>query len=323
MKLRFIFLLLIISSRLSAQPLLEGWSEMLLGKWKVDRIDTIIMASGVNMFLDFQEDKLLMINPSATKEAQWKANEASKEIYIKTQGDLVEAWQVRYIDKSHLQIFDTIGFSMLYLSKYDPLKDVPTVPISRSEICGTWLLLNIDGVALPRNVNLELQILASGTLKIKIAQELQIYTWKFNAEKNGVLLLKDNVIEKEWLFSEVDNKSFSFYEKGRKMNFTRYNAPLSSSQEKSLVAKWKIMEVEGSLMPNNEFISRYMELNSNSKMYFYSNDKKEGEGNWGINSTKSAILIISGGGTELWNIYHLENDELLLELEGIKMLLKK
>ena len=42
--------------------------------------------------------------------------------------------------------------------------------------------------------------------------------------------------------------------------------------------KWKIEEVEGVQMPQSATLSRYMELNSNGKMYFYTNDKKEGEG---------------------------------------------
>jgi hypothetical protein len=74
--------------------------------------------------------------------------------------------------------------------------------------------------------------------------------------------------------------------------------------------KAKLMENEELLLPNG-------------KMYFYTNDKKEGEGTWGMNSSKTGFFVISGGGTEQWIICLIDEKELLVEMDGLKMLLSK
>ena len=56
---------------------------------------------------------------------------------------------------------------------------------------------------------------------------------------------------------------------------------------------------------------------------FYTNDKKEGEGTWGMNSSKTGFFVISGGGTEQWIICLIDEKELVVEMDGLKMLLSK
>jgi hypothetical protein len=324
----FLVIFIAVSIELQAQPLLPGWSALLKGTWRVDRMDTLKLEDGVNMFLEFQETKLLMHNQLNVKEAEWKALEGKRELLIKSDGNSLEAWQIKYIDSFNLSIFDTVGYSNLYLTRYngnlEDGKHVNTVRCSRSDITGTWLLVSIDNGPIPANVNLTLDIMAAGKLSVKVARETQQFYWKFRKNLDGLSIRADSISKpKDWIFTELEKDRLSFMDNGKLMSFTRYIAPLSTSHEALLAGKWKIMEVEGSELPNNESFSRYMELNKNGKLYFYTNDKKEGEGSWGVNSTKTGLFVLSGGGTELWNIYHLKTDELLLEMEGIKMLLKK
>ena len=201
-----------------------------------------------------------------------------------------------------------------------PANFVP-VQVSKSQICGSWLLVNIDGQPIPNNVNLELQISSLDKLKIKVGSETKRYNWTFNKAGNGIKFQQDSTSVKVWVFTAVENERMSFLDNGRQMNFTRYNATLSKTQEKLIAAKWKIAEVEGVPMPNSETVSRYMEMNSDGKMYFYSNDKKEGECSWGMNSSKTGFFVISGGGTEQWLVYQIDEKEMLLEMDGLKMLL--
>jgi hypothetical protein len=306
---------------LQAQPLLPGWADILQGKWRVEKMNNEAVDNSVNMFLEFNADKLLMINPISTKEADFRVNEADREILIKSSDAPVEAWQLKYIDSSSLVIFDTLGFTTLYMRRYSlPANFVP-VQVSKSQICGSWLLVNIDGQPIPKNVNLELQISSLDKLKVKVGPETKLYNWTFNKACNGIKFQQDSSSVKTWVFTIVENDRMSFLDNGRQMNFTRYNAPLSKSQEKIIAAKWKIAEVEGVSMPNSEIVSRYMEMNPDGKMYFYSNDKKEGEGSWGMNSSKTGFFVISGGGTEQWLVYHIDEKEMLLEMDGLKMLL--
>jgi len=318
-------ILSVFSISINAQPLLPGWSEMLLGKWRVEKMNNDPIDKDINMFLEFRNDKLLMINPQTTKEAEWRVNEVNREILIKTDKSEIDAWQLKYIDSTHLIIFDTVGFATLYLRKYDGkiLSNINPVKISKSQICGTWLLVNIDNQPIPKNVNLELQISSSENLKVKVGQETQRFRWKFNQESNGIKIQQDSVLPKDWIFTSIETDRMSFLDNGRLMNFTRYNAPLLKSQEIFVSGKWKIEEVEGVQMPQSQSVSRYMELNANGKMYFYTNDKKEGEGTWGMNSSKTGFFVISGGGTEQWIICHIDEKELLVEMDGLKMLLSK
>jgi hypothetical protein len=316
-----LFLLIGFTISVNAQPLMPGWSEMLLGKWRVEKMNNQTIDNGVNMFLEFKPDKLLMINPQSTREADWRVNEAEREILIKSEDAPLEAWQLRYIDSSNLALFDTLGFTTLFLRRYNIPSDLFPVQVSKSQICGTWLLVNIDGQPIPNNINLELQISSLDKFKLKVGAETKNYDWTFNKATNGIKFQQDSTISKVWVFISLENDRMSFLDNGRRMNFTRYNAPLTQSQEKLISAKWKIAEVEGVSMPNSQTVSRYMEMKSDGKMYFYSNDKKEGEGNWGMNSSKTGFFVISGDGTEQWLVYHLNEKEMLLEMEGLKMLL--
>ncbi len=320
-----LFLIIFIGFTISlqAQPLLPGWSDMLQGKWRVEKMNNETIDKNVNMFLEFKNDKILMINPISTKEANWRADESGRKILIKSDINPVEAWELKYVDSSSLVIFDTLGASILYLSKYNLPDNFTPVQVSKSQICGSWLLVNIDGQPIPNNVNLELQISSLDKLKIKVGSETKRYNWTFNKAGNGIKFQQDSSSAKVWVFTAVENERMSFLDNGRQMNFTRYNAPLSKTQEKLIAAKWKIAEVEGAPMPNSEIVSRYMEMNSDGKMYFYSNDKKEGEGSWGMNSSKTGFFVISGGGTEQWLVYQLDEKEMLLEMDGLKMLLQR
>ena len=320
-----LFLIIFIGFTISlqAQPLLPGWSDMLQGKWRVEKMNNEAVDNNVNMFLEFNANKLLMVNPLSTKEADWRVNEADREILIKTGDAPVEAWQLKYIDSSSLAIFDTLGFTTLYMRRYSLPADFVPVQVSKSQICGSWLLVNIDGQPIPNNVNLELQISSLDKLKIKVGSETKRYNWTFNNSGNGIKFQQDSSSAKVWVFKSVENDRMCFLDNGRQMNFTRYNAPLSKTQEKLIAAKWKIAEVEGVPMPNSEIVSRYMEMNPDGKMYFYSNDKKEGEGSWGMNSSKTGFFVISGGGTEQWLVYQLDEKEMLLEMDGLKMLLQR
>jgi hypothetical protein len=326
--MNLIFKLIILSffgTALNAQPLLPNWSDLLLGKWRVDKMNNELVDADINMFLEFTPDKLLMINPQSTKEAEWRVNEADRVILIKNENEPIEAWQLRYIDSTRLAIFDTLGFTTLYLSRYQgkiPDNLIP-VSVSKSQICGTWLLVNIDNQPIPPNVNLELSISAFQKLKVKVGPDVQLFKWKLNNESNGIKIQQDSTVQKDWIFMSMENDRMSFMDNGRLMNFTRYNKPLTKTQESLLSAKWTIAEVEAVALPNSQTLVRYMELRSDGKMYFYTNDKKEGEGSWGINSSKTGLFVLSGGGTEQWTILQLEEKELLLEMEGLKMLLTR
>ena len=94
----FILLFIGFTISLQAQPLSPGWSDMLQGKWRVEKMNNEAVDKSVNMFLEFNANKLLMINPISTKEADWRANEADREILIKSSDAPVEAWQLKYID---------------------------------------------------------------------------------------------------------------------------------------------------------------------------------------------------------------------------------
>jgi len=322
--IKFLLILFIgFSISLQAQPLLLGWSDILQGKWRVEKMNNETVDNNVNMFLEFKNDKLLMINPVSTKEADWRADEAERKILIKSENNPVEAWELKYIDSSSFAIFDTLGASTLYLRRYNLPDDFAPVKISKSQICGTWLLLNIDGQPIPNNVNLELQISSLEKLKIKVGPETKTYNWTFNRSSNGIKFLQDSSVTKNWVFTAVENDRMSFLDNGRKMNFIRYNAPLTKTQEKLIASKWKIAEVEGVSMPNSATVSRFMEMKPDGKMYFYSNDKKEGEGSWGMNSSKTGFFVISGDGTEQWLVYQIDEKEMLLEMEGLKMLLQR
>jgi len=327
-----IFLLLIFSYLCTqttiAQPLLPGWGEQLIGTWRVVRMDTTVMAEGVNMFLEFLPDQLLMHNQQNIKKADWKVLEPQRQILIKSEGNNVEAWQVKYIDATKLAIFDTVGYITLYLSRFkgriEDANSTFAVIASRGDLVGTWLLVSIDEVALPNNVNLTLNVHSSGRMSVKVAKETQLFRWKFNDARSRIKVLKDSTSAPiEWIFTEVEKERLCFIDQGKNMRFTRYVAPLSSAQEAMLPGKWKIIEVGGSELPNNESFNRFMVLESTGKLAFFTNEKKEGEGTWGVNSTKNGLFVLSAGGTEHWNVLSVSNDELLLELEELKILLRK
>lgn len=326
------FLLLILSclciQTTIAQPLLPDWGKQLVGTWRVERMDTAVMAEGVNMFLEFLPDQLLMHNQQNIKKAEWKVLEAERQILIKSEGNNIEAWQVKYIDAARLAIFDTVGNVTLYLSRYKGrIEDANSkfaVIASRGDLVGNWLLVSIDDAPIPQNVNLSLEVHSSGRLSVKVAKETQLFRWKFNEARSRIKIIADSTsVPIEWIFTEVEKDRLCFIDQGKNMRFTRYVAPLSSAQEAMLPGKWKIMEVGGSELPNNESFSRFMVLESTGKLAFFTNEKKEGEGTWGLNSTKNGLFVLSGGGTEHWNILSVSKDELLLELEELKMLLRK
>ncbi len=307
-----------------AQPLNTGWSKLLQGKWSVEMIDTLPIDRNINMFLEFQKEKLLMHNPQQTKEVLWKCDEGLREIYILSDGNHVEAWTVRYIDTFSLAIYDTIGFNTLYLSRYDSSKAVKGVIISRSQICGSWLLVRMDNLPVPKNVNLTLDIYSDMKLNVSVADDVQSFHWKLNENHDGMAIANENGSStKNWIVTSLDNDKMILFDEGRIMEFCRYLVPLDRSQEKLIAGKWKIVELEGSVMPVSEEFSRYIDLKSEGKLTFATGNKIEGEGTWGLNSTKNSIFILSSGGTELWNIFSINKSEMILELEGLKMLLRK
>ena len=320
------FLLLwLMPFNIIAQPLLSGWSRQLIGTWKVTKMDSSVMDKEVEMFLKFTPEKVFMQNPQRNIEAEWKVNEDKRQILIKT-GENIEAWEVRFIDSLNLSIFDTVGFSKLSFQRYNgdlELNEDKLISLQKTDIVGTWLLLSIDEAPIPNNMNLTLYVEANNQIKIKAGKEIKLFSWQFNESRTRLQLSNpEKTLSIDWKFISLDSTHLSFIDKDRVMKFARYVSPLSSSQEKLLSSKWKIMEVAGTPASTNNKI-RYLELNENGKLTFYTNDKKEGEGTWGIKSSKNAIFILSGGGTELWNILSFSPNEMLLEMGGVKMLLEK
>jgi hypothetical protein len=319
------FILLFISFNLGAQPLMSGWSRLLIGTWKVTKMDSSFMDKEIEMFLKFTPEKVFMQNPQRNLEAEWKVSEDKRQILIKT-GENLEAWEVRFIDSLNLSIFDTVGFSTLSFQKYNgdlSFDENKLISLHKTDIIGIWLLLSIDEAPIPNNMNLTLNIEANNQLKIKAGKETKIFNWQFNESRTRLQLSNaDKTLSIDWKFISMDSTHLSFIDKDRVMKFARYVSPLSSSQEMQLSSKWKIIEVAGTPANTNNR-NRYLELNESGKLTFYTNDKKEGEGTWGIKSTKNAIFILSGGGTELWNILAFSPNEMLLEMGGVKMLLQR
>jgi hypothetical protein len=324
-KITFLILILLFKWNFSeAQPLLSGWSDKLIGNWRVVKIDSVPLAQNIDMFLEFSLEKVVMNNQNKIVEGKWKAIEEKREIQIKT-NESFESWQIRYIDSSNLVLYDTLGKATLHLTRfYSKLntKVESSVVLSKSDLVGNWILVSIDDIPVPNDATLNLIMSSSSTLNIKIAKENKAFNWIFNRFKNGIRVYADSSIQfKEWIFTEVDNEHLVFVDQGQKMRFTRYSSPLSKKDENVLSSKWKIVEVGGNTL--NEDKSRYMLLDPKGKMFFYTDDKKEGEGNWGINSSKNSLFILSKGETELWKINYINEQELLLEMGNVKMLLRK
>ena len=324
---KIIFLVFVLSFKWNlteAQPLIPGWSEKLMGNWRVVRIDSVPLAQNIDMFLEFSLEKVVMNNQSKIVEGKWKAIEEKREIQIITK-ESFESWQLRYIDSSDLVLYDTLGKATLHLTKfYGKLntKVESSVVLSKSDLVGNWILVSIDDIPVPNDATLNLMISSGSTLNIKIAKENKVFNWIFNRARNGIKIYPDSSNHyKEWIFVELDSEQLIFVDQGQKMRFIRYISPLSQKDEKLLASRWKIVEVGGNTL--NEDKSRYMQLDSKGKMFFYTDNKKEGEGNWGINSGKNSLFILSKGATELWKILFLNEQDLLLEMENIKMLLRR
>ena len=324
---KIIFLVFVLSFKWNlteAQPLIPGWSDKLIGNWKVVKIDSVPLAQNIDMFLKFSLEKVVMNNQNKIVEGKWKAIEEKREIQIKT-NESYESWQIRYIDSSNLVLYDTLGKATLHLTKfYGKLntKVESSVVLSKSDLVGNWILVSIDDIPVPNDATLNLMISSGSTLNIKIAKENKVFNWIFNRARNGIKIYPDSSNQyKEWIFTELDSEQLIFVDQGQKMRFIRYISPLSPRDEKYLASKWKIVEVGGNTL--NEDKSRYMLLDPKGKMFFYTDDKKEGEGNWGINSSKNSLFILSKGETELWKIYYLNEQEMLLEMGNVKMLLNR
>jgi hypothetical protein len=221
-------------------------------------------------------------------------------------------------------LYDTLGKATLHLTKFygKNIQVESSLILSKADLVGNWILVSIDNIPVPKEAILNLMISSGSTLNIRIAKENKLFNWIFNKSINGIKIYPDSSNQyKEWIFTELDREQLIFVDQGQKMRFIRYISPLSQKDEKLLASKWKIVEVGGNTL--NEEKSRYMQLDSKGKMFFYTDNKKEGEGNWGINSGKDSLFILSKGATELWKILFINEQELLLEMENIKMLLRR
>jgi hypothetical protein len=324
---KIVLLIIVLSfewNHSKAQPLMLGWSEKLIANWRVVKIDSIPLAQNIDMFLEFSPDKVVMNNQNKIVEGRWKAIEESREIQINTK-ESFESWELRYIDSSNLVLYDTLGKATLHLTKFYGKFNTQvesSLLLSKADLVGNWILVSIDNIPVPKEAILNLMISSGSTLNIKIAKENKLFNWIYNKARNGIKIYPDSSIQyKEWIFTELDSDQLVFVDQGQIMRFIRYISPLSHKDEKLLASKWKIVEVGGNTL--NEDKSRYMQLDSKGKMFFYTDDKKEGEGNWGINSGKDSLFILSKGATELWKILFINEQELLLEMDNLKMLLTK
>lgn len=309
-----------------AQPLRIDWSYDLFGTWKVKMLDDKYVPDNIEMFLDFQKERVLMYNQGNVKEGSWKANEADRLILILSENEM-DVWRLIYFDSLHLSIQDTVAKVTLHLerSKSEEFKSKvkgSVKPFGFSDVLGSWILLTIDDKNAPSQMNLQLDISTDSSLTITSSKLKQICNWTFNEDKNKIFLVPDSSKKSfEWILVDADADYLSVMDKGKLLRFLRFKRPLTEFDFDKIYGNWQIVELAGTSLLSQP--ARFIEFRNKGQLTFFTEDKKEGEGKWGFSKEGDGITIISGGNTESWKVLYYDNSYILLELNTLKMLLGK
>lgn len=320
----FFFIFIVITFVKSyAQPLKLNWKEDLVGKWQVYKMDTAAVPAHAKLFLEFLPNKVLMHNQGRIREGEWRVMDVERKILIRTE-EGVESWNLLFLDGTQLSIFDTVGNTAVHFKRFQgeigstlPTKAVRT---TQSDLIGTWLVVSVNGQNSP--VNLKISFSTDGQMQLKVGQELQKAVWKLDESKTRIILVPEGAAPIDWIVTEISTDNLSFVDQKDEMRLTRYVYPVTPDTETGLLGKWRIIEV-GGVAPPNENIVRSVTFHATGSMEFHSNDKKEGEGSWGLSDTRTGIHIVSKSSNEYWKILSYSEKELLLEIDGLKMLLKR
>jgi hypothetical protein len=323
MRLLLSFVLLAFAIQASTQPLKLDWENDLLGKWQVYKMGEENVPDDAKLFLEFMEDKLLMHNQGRIREAEWKVLDAERKILIRTE-EGIESWDLVSIDLTQLSIYDTIGDKTVYFKRFEgEIKgtlSLKTAKASYSDLVGTWLVVTVNGQKTP--VSLKIVFNANGQMQLTVAKEIQKANWKLNPGLTEIILVPEGAAPIQWKITEINTDNLSFVDQGDEMRLTRYVEPIMPDKETLLLGKWTIVEVGGN-PASVEGQTRFVSLDASGKLTFFTNEKKEGEASWGLSDTRTGIHIVGLESNEYWKILSSNEKELLLEMEGLKMLLKK
>lgn len=323
MKFLQYLLLLVFVTESYAQPLKLDWQNDLLGKWQVYKMGEETVPDEAKLFLEFMEDKVLMHNQGRIREAEWKVLDIERKILIRTE-EGVESWDLVNLDPQYLSIHDTIGDKTVYFKRFEgEIKGTLSIKSTKanlSDLVGTWLVVTVNGQKTP--VSLKIIFKANGKMQLNVAKETQKASWQLSSNLSEIILIPEGAAPIQWKITDISTNNLSFVDQGDEMRLTRYIEPVMPDKEALLLGKWTIVEVGGN-PASVEGTTRYVSLDATGKLEFFTNEKMEGEASWGLSDTKTGIHIVGIDSNEYWKILSSNEKELLMEMEGLKMLLKK